>query len=74
MSGICKGLTPLALTKKLAISRETVRSQLKSVLMKTGAKRQAELIMVLSSHQLTLELDEASFGSTSAAADLRRRA
>jgi DNA-binding CsgD family transcriptional regulator len=44
---IGRGLTVDAIAEDLAISRETVRCQLKSVLAKTGAKRQLDLAVLL---------------------------
>jgi DNA-binding CsgD family transcriptional regulator len=45
---IARGFTVDAIADDLAISRETVRCQLKSVLAKTGAKRQLDLAVLLS--------------------------
>lgn len=42
-SGIAAGLTPAEFAAKVGVSLETVRSQLRSVFAKTGARRQAEL-------------------------------
>ena len=45
--GIASGLDLRQLAAELALSRETVRSQLKAVLAKTGTRRQAELGVML---------------------------
>lgn len=46
--GIASGLDVRHLAAALTLSRETVRSQLKAVLAKTGTRRQAELGLMLS--------------------------
>lgn len=45
--GIVQGQTIEELAQRFVVSRETVRSQLKSVLAKTGARRQADLVSQL---------------------------
>lgn len=52
--GVAGGLTLGAISDTAGISRETVRSQLKAVLAKTGLSRQAELVALLAG--LTLPL------------------
>jgi DNA-binding CsgD family transcriptional regulator len=44
------GLEPAKIADMLGVSRNTVRSQIKSIFAKTGAKRQAELIRLLLTH------------------------
>ncbi|MGE5566082.1 MAG: helix-turn-helix transcriptional regulator [Parcubacteria group bacterium] len=46
---IAEGLTPSEIALRYNVSRETVRSQLKRVLLKTSTKRQAELSLLVSS-------------------------
>ena len=45
---IAEGLTPSEIALRHNVSRETVRSQLKRVLLKTSTKRQAELSLLIS--------------------------
>lgn len=47
--GIVGGKTVETLADSLSVSRETVRSQLKSVMLKVGVSRQAELVGLLAS-------------------------
>ena len=47
-SGIAGRQTLEAIARDFGISRETVRSQLKTVFAKTGAKRQLDLAVLLS--------------------------
>lgn len=51
MIGICQGRNPLELATLFNVSLGTIRSQLKSVLTKTGATRQVELIAMVASLQ-----------------------
>ena len=46
---IARGQTVNQLADKLGLSRETIRAQLKTVFIKTGVRRQADLIALLSS-------------------------
>lgn len=46
-SGIVAGRTIQAIAEDFSVSRETVRSQLKTVLAKTGSKRQLDLAVLL---------------------------
>ena len=50
--GVAEGLTLDAIGNKASISRETVRSQLKAVLAKTGVNRQADLAALLAGLRL----------------------
>ena len=45
---IAEGLTPGEIAQRHNVSRETVRSQLKRVLLKTSTKRQSELSVLIS--------------------------
>jgi DNA-binding CsgD family transcriptional regulator len=45
---IAEGLTPSEIARRYNVSRETVRSQLKRVLLKTSTNRQAELSLLIS--------------------------
>lgn len=45
---IAEGLTPAEIAQRHNVSRETVRSQLKRVLLKTSTNRQAELSLLIS--------------------------
>lgn len=45
---IAEGLTPSEIARRYNVSRETVRSQLKRVLLKTSTKRQSELSLLVS--------------------------
>ncbi len=47
LSGILSGFSVEAIAARRGVSRETVRSQLKSLYAKTGARRQADLIRLL---------------------------
>jgi DNA-binding CsgD family transcriptional regulator len=49
---IAEGKTTSSIARSVNTSRETVRSQLKSVLAKTGASRQGELISLLTATRL----------------------
>jgi DNA-binding CsgD family transcriptional regulator len=44
---IADGLTPSQIAQRHGVSRETVRTQLKQVLLKTSTKRQAEISMLI---------------------------
>lgn len=44
---ICRGENPRAVAARLAVSEATVRNQLKSIFVKTGVKRQPELVLLL---------------------------
>jgi DNA-binding CsgD family transcriptional regulator len=45
--GVVEGATVANLAQRFGVSRETIRSQIKSVFSKTGAQRQADLVSQL---------------------------
>ncbi len=44
VAALCTGLAPVEIAQRLAVSKETVRSQLKAAFAKTGTSRQPELV------------------------------